>query len=118
MNSKFRKSYALLKEAMKGPSNKILWTAGEVEDEMSYIECWQVDGKGVVIFQVLIDGHGFIEYMTPTQTERNASKLLEMVRTLMVHMKTHPDCTKDSEFENHVSLAEELIQETTGVKPS
>lgn len=115
MKEKFKKSYALLKKAIQDPKNKILWTAGEV-DEMSYIECWQVEGKGIVIFQVLKDGHGFVEYMTFTKTERMASKLLTTLNSLKMSMKAHPDCTEGSEFDDFVSLAEEVIEETTGVK--
>lgn len=115
MNEKFKASYDLLRKAMQGTHNKILWTAGEV-DEMSYVECWHVEGKGVVIFQVLKDGHGFCEYMTFTKTEKMASKLLSTVRSLTNSMKAHPDCIEGSEFADFVSLGDQIIEETTGVK--
>ena len=116
MNEKFKASYGLLRKAMEGTNNRILWTAEEV-DEMSYVECRQIEGKGIVIFQVLKDGHGFVEYMTFTKTERMAWKLLSTVKSLTRSMKAHPDCTEGSEFADFVALGEEIIEETTGVKP-
>ena len=119
MDKKFRESYNLLRKATEGPTNSIMWTAGEM-DRMSYVECWLVEGKGIVIFQVLPGGAGFNEYITLTSTEKNASKLLEMVRTLKDCMKNNLDniiqAEPEPEFEYHIKSAEELIQETTGVK--
>lgn len=115
MNKKFRESYKLLLKEVETPTNSIMWTAGEM-DTMSYIECWLVQSKGTVIYQVFPDGKGFNEYIVLTTTEKNASSLLIMLKSLMMSMKAHPDCTDGSEFDDMVSLAEELIQETTGVK--
>ena len=115
MNKKFKESYNMLRRSVKGTNSSIMWTAGEV-DEMSYVECWIVEGKGIVIFQVLPKGVGFNEYITLTNTEKNASRLLGMVKTLIMHMKTHPDCTEGSEFEQLTGDAQELIEQTTGVK--
>ena len=117
MDKKFRESYKLLRKATEGPTSSIMWTAGEM-DRMSYVECWLVEGKGIVIFQVLPEGVGFNEYIALTQTEKNASKLLEMVRTLKDYMKNNLEniIQKEPEFEYHIKSAEELIQETTGVK--
>ena len=115
MNKKFRESYRLLRKAVEGPTNQLMWTAGEM-DVMSYVECWLVEGKGIVIYQVLPEGVGFNEYIALTQTEKNASRLLEMVVSLKNSMKAHPDCKEGYEFGDMVSLAEELIEDTTGVK--
>ena len=115
MNKKFKESYALLRNAMKGTNSSIMWTAGEM-DKMSYVECWLVDGKGIVIYQILPKGAGFNEYVVLTQSEKNVSKLLSTVNSLKNSMKAHPDCEEGSEFADFVALAEEVIEETTGVK--
>lgn len=121
MDNKFRESYRLLRKEVEGPTNQLMWTAGEM-DTMSYVECWLVEGKGIVIYQVLPDSVGFNEYIALTKTEKNASRLLEMVKTLKDCMKSNleniiqaePD--PNPEFEYNIKSAEELIEDTTGVR--
>jgi len=116
MNQKFKESYKMLRESVKGTNSSILWTAGEMDD-VSYIECWLIDGKEIVIYQILKGGVGFNEYVVLTQSEKNVSKLIMTVNQLNSAIKHHPDCVKGSEFAIHSSLADKVIEETTGVKP-
>ena len=118
MNQKFKESYALLRNKMKGTNSTIMWTAGEMDD-VSYIECWLVDGKGIVIFQVLKNGAGLNEYVVLTQSEKNASKMIQMIKYLVSCMKSNLSnvIQKEPEFEYYIKSGEELLEETTGVKP-
>ena len=117
MDKKFRESYALLRNVMKGTNSSIMWTAGEM-DEMSFIECWLIDGKGIVIYQILPEGAGFNEYVVLTQSEKNASKMIDLIKSMVSCMKSNPQypCQKEAEFNYYIKSGEELIEETTGVK--
>ena len=117
MNKKFRESYKLFRKSTEGKNPQIMWSAGEM-DKMSFIECWLVEGKGIVIYQVLPDGAGFNEYIALTATEKNSTELLNMVKSLVSSMRSNlPNIIQEEpEFEYFIKAGEELIDKITGVK--